>query len=267
MDKEKIKTFARDELFISGIYNYCDRWCERCPQTSRCLNYAMGEEEFTDPEARDMRNKAFWEKISENFRAAMELLEEMAAERGIDLNEIDLDHAEEERLSVKETARSHEISRSAMAYSDMVESWFKEAKSFLGKDDEQDRGPLPSGSERAPGKSEMQESLEVIRWYQHQIYVKMMRAISGRSKEESEDFDEMEQFAKDSDGSAKVALIGIDRSIAAWSIIASGFPPFRGSDVQQILTLLERLRRRIEKDFPDARGFIRPGFDKIDYNS
>jgi hypothetical protein len=58
MDKEKIKTFARDELFISGIYNYCDRWCERCPQTSRCLNYAMGEEEFTDPEARDMRNKA-----------------------------------------------------------------------------------------------------------------------------------------------------------------------------------------------------------------
>ena len=24
---------------ISGIHNYCDRWCERCPLTARCLVY------------------------------------------------------------------------------------------------------------------------------------------------------------------------------------------------------------------------------------
>jgi hypothetical protein len=35
---------------------------------------------------------------------------------------------------------------------------------------------------------------------------------------------------------------------------------------QAILAHLERLRRRIEKDFPDARGFLRPGFDRIDLN-
>jgi hypothetical protein len=113
----------------------------------------------------------------------------------------------------------------------------------------------------------MKESLEVIQWYQHQIHVKMMRAISGRLREEREISNEEDRFARDSDGSAKVALIGIDRSIAAWSIIGKGLTLFGGKDVQAILTHLERLRRRIEKDFPDARGFIRPGFDLIDFNS
>ena len=28
------------EGFIVGIFNYCDRWCERCPLTSRCLVFA-----------------------------------------------------------------------------------------------------------------------------------------------------------------------------------------------------------------------------------
>ena len=30
-----------DQGFIPGVYNYCDRWCERCPFASRCRSYAM----------------------------------------------------------------------------------------------------------------------------------------------------------------------------------------------------------------------------------
>ena len=26
--------------FIPGIYNYCNRWCERCIYTEKCMNYA-----------------------------------------------------------------------------------------------------------------------------------------------------------------------------------------------------------------------------------
>jgi len=96
--------------------------------------------------------------------------------------------------------------------------------------------------------------------------VKLLRAISGRIEEESEVFDELDQYARDSDGSAKVALIGIDRSIAAWSIIGRRFPSFRSQEVPTNLTHFERLRRSIEKNFPDARGFLRPVFDRIDLN-
>ena len=45
--------------FITGIYNYCDYWCARCPLTQRCRNYieesdlerlqqAVEEEELED---------------------------------------------------------------------------------------------------------------------------------------------------------------------------------------------------------------------------
>jgi len=35
MDKEDVKRLAKTPGLISGIYNYCDRWCERCPYLQR----------------------------------------------------------------------------------------------------------------------------------------------------------------------------------------------------------------------------------------
>lgn len=40
---KRLSRLVEDKKLISGIYNYCDRWCERCPQTARCLNFKMGQ--------------------------------------------------------------------------------------------------------------------------------------------------------------------------------------------------------------------------------
>ena len=79
MDREEIKRLAADPRFITGIYNYCDRWCERCPFTSRCMNFTMTEKQFSDPESRDIQNKAFWNKLGEVFQTTLEMVKEMAA--------------------------------------------------------------------------------------------------------------------------------------------------------------------------------------------
>lgn len=76
----------------------------------------------------------------------------------------------------------------------------------------------------------------------------------------------MNEFPRDSDGSAKVALIAIDRSIAAWGVMRKHFPE-RENNMLDILVHLDRLRKGVEKTFPNARAFIRPGFDKIDHES
>ena len=59
---------------IDGIYNYCDRWCERCPFTSRCANFALEEQYFPDPQDRDIRNQRFWDKLHEVFRTTLDML-------------------------------------------------------------------------------------------------------------------------------------------------------------------------------------------------
>ena len=45
MRRRTLTDLANNPDLISGIYNYCDRWCERCPLTSRCLVYAAEQED------------------------------------------------------------------------------------------------------------------------------------------------------------------------------------------------------------------------------
>jgi hypothetical protein len=266
MDKEDLKRLAENPEFIQSIYSYCDRWCERCPFTSRCLNFAMDSEELGDREAHDINNEAFWQRLTETFQMTLELLHEAAEKEGIDLESIDAKEFEEQERLNKELAKNHECSRAAKLYSEMVDDWFDSAKDIFGhEDDEPDLEVSVDIGDVDPAEEifDFGEAVEVVRWYQHLIYVKLMRAIRGELDERLEILDE---FPKDSDGSAKVALIALDRSIAAWGEIRNLFP-HRDNDILDILVHLEQLRRNVEKAFPEARAFIRPGFDKIDLNS
>ena len=249
MDKDRLKKLASEKRFIPGIYNYCDRWCERCPQTSHCLNFASSEEEFADPETRDVQNEAFWLKLSEAFRDALELLKDAAEEHGIDLESLDTEQSHEELERRDAMAKSHEVCRAAKVYSDLVQDWFNSPANLLVA------SPALDGEEAS-----LEEAMEVIRWYQHFIYVKLMRAVRGELDEREEDLDE---YPKDSEGSAKIALIAIDRSIGAWGTIY-GLDSFQNEKILSFIAYLDRLREEIETTFPGARSFARPGFEKLD---
>lgn len=67
---------------------------------------------------------------------------------------------------------------------------------------------------------------------------------------------------KDSDGSVKVALIAMERSIGAWGKLQENFPA-KFDIILDILLHLDRLQRKTEQEFPRAREFKRPGFDDI----
>ena len=75
--------------------------------------------------------------------------------------------------------------------------------------------------------------------------------------------EEMKTFPKDSDGSAKIALIGIDRCIATWSALRTALGPDETDGILDLLVQLSAIRRDTEKLFPRARAFVRPGFDEM----
>jgi len=251
MNRDRFKKLAAEERFIPGIYNYCDRWCERCPQTSRCLNFSISEEEFSDPEAKDIRNKVFWNKLSGILGETMELLKESAEKWGIDLETLDsTDNIENLKLK-NMAAEDHLLCRAAKSYTDLVEDWFGGRETLFFE--------TAAAAREGVG---LEEAIEVIRWYQYFITAKVMRAVRGKIDEEEEKFDE---FPSDSDGSAKIALIAMDRSISAWAVIRH----YSGDDnegVMDIIAFLDGLKQAVEKTFPNARSFIRPGFDRVDQN-
>ncbi|OFX58465.1 MAG: hypothetical protein A2046_03495 [Bacteroidetes bacterium GWA2_30_7] len=261
MDKEKLLKLAENPNNITGIYNYCNRWCERCSFTSKCLNFQMGEEESADTESNDINNKKFWDKLSEIFKITLEMIYEDAAKMGIDLDAIDTtDFTKKEEL-LNQEAENHVCATESYKYIDMVKKWF-ESYSEITKSKQHE---LTQKAElEIPGTDPIKEIenindvCDVIHWYQYQIHIKTKRAIHGMLGNFNDD-DESD-YPNDSDGSAKVALIGIDDSIAAWGELMNIFPS-EENEILNILVHLERLRKTIEKTFPKARAFKRAGFD------
>ena len=93
--KERFKSslfkLAKSGQFVPGIYNYCDRWCERCTMTSKCLNFSHEQamkEGATNTQTNDISNEKFWENLHLSFQVTFELLEEDAKRFGIDLNNL-----------------------------------------------------------------------------------------------------------------------------------------------------------------------------------
>lgn len=262
MNKEDLKRLANNPNFIPGIYNYCDRWCERCSFTARCMVFAMGEQRFDDPAAHDLSSEAFWDTLGETLRVTLEMLEEIIEEQGIDLDALDIEADLEKERHLEEAARNHECARAAAAYAEMVDAWFESAEELFVRKEEELNSRLRLGIIGDDPHTEaagIEDAVEVIRWYQHQILVKLLRALHGAMEERPAI---LEEFPKDSDGSAKVALIAMDRSIAAWGELHRHFPAAQ-DDILDILVHLDRLRKRTEQEFPEARAFVRPGFDEI----
>jgi hypothetical protein len=226
----------------------------------------MSEEKFGDLADGDLSNEIFWQRLSETLQETMSMLKEMAEERGIDLDSLDTDDEEEIDNPFENQPVVHMTTHMARSYIDTVESWFKENVYVYEDDVRELAAELEPDQVETPAEEDtvtLIDSVEIIRWYQHQIYVKLQRAIHSSRDEE---FEIENGFPKDSDGSCKVALIGMDRSISAWGKMMTYFPQQKDS-ILAIATHLERLRRRTERKFPDARAFVRPGFDEnVDKN-
>lgn len=260
MDKDDLKKLAKDPKYIPGIYNYCDRWCERCPFTSRCLNCALVKEQFGDLEKIDELNEAFWDKLSEMLHNTHTMIKEMAEEQGIDLDSIDMEDDYNSENNKAENSLAYLISHTSKNYAKSVDQWFNSNEYlFLEKEAEINRiRIISSQSNPIQEAGGINDATEIIRWYQWQIHVKLERAIDSASTEEPLDFDE---FPKDSDGSAKIALIGMDRSMAAWKVLLPVFPE-QAKKILNFVATLEHLKNSVETQFPNARAFIRPGFDE-----
>lgn len=262
MDKRDILRLAKDPGYIPGIYNYCDRWCERCPFTSRCLTYAMEKEDVEDTATLDLSNKEFWDKLRLIFQQTIEMITELAMERGIDLNTLDIESTSDEISHRLDEAKGHELSLSARYYSEMVDSWLESEYPLFEQRQDELNTMIElgiKGGEPYAEAAEINDAVEVIRWYQHQIYIKLMRALTEDELVDTQEEDNTLQM--DSDGSALVSLIAIDRSIGAWGTLQEHFPE-KTNSILHILLHLDRLRRKIEQVFSNARNFKRPGFDE-----
>lgn len=220
--------------FIVGIFNYCDRWCDACEFTSRCRLFAdkVEIEASADPGLRALVEAPPLEPPPPPPPWLAELLHEM--DDAIGKQETDSEPFERpippEHLIIE--ARAHD-------YCMRVYQWFQE------------RGLAPPHDPADPE--------EIILWFHTLMPAKIHRALHGLANDSPEDRD----WPADYDGSAKIALLGIDRSHAAWRALVDRCVA-TDADAARFIADLVWLGEALERVFPNARAFVRPGFDEPD---
>jgi hypothetical protein len=219
--------------FIVGIFNYCDRWCDACAFTSRCRLFAdMAEMEATlDPALKALVEVPPLEPTPppppwlEELLEALDLAMHKAVDNGRPL----------ERPLPPDHMR---IQDRAHAYRARLHSWVRALE--LSKNN-------PADPEA------------VVRWFHTLIPAKIHRALRGLADGQPEDRD----WPADYDGSAKVALVGIERSHTAWlDLVRRGV--VTEADAAPFVADLVWLGESLERVFPNARAFIRPALDEQD---
>ncbi len=238
-----------EDRFIPGVYNYCDEWCSACTLAARCrVKTEM------DAEAPPETPEAFAAQIHGWFRKALDITEDACRELGIDVNDLvarGTDVDDPEPVVPIDLARL--VSR-GRAYGEAVFAWQKQR---------------PVDPER---RKELDPAFpqDVIDHFAIIIGSKAQRAVSGLTFEkevagriESSRIENNrdENWPKDSDGSAKAAILAAERSRAAWSDLRdSGL--VSNDVVQGFEESLTWLIGELDRVFPNARSFVRPGFDQ-----
>ena len=241
---------------IPFIHNYCDRWCERCNFTDRCAVFEMNQD--GPPEAEDPGNEAFWQTLSARFAETHRILEEQAGKWGLVIEEPtpeEIAACAQHEESEMERMDRHPLIEAARRYGDSVGTLFSHSGIWEQKGQDLARETTLGIKTVQKGLDEadlLADCRHVLGWYQHFIEIKFRRALGG--------LDEIEDLQSDANGSAKVALLAVERSRLALTTLLS----LVGEDdgVLDLLALLERIGKEGRAAFPDAERFRRPGFDE-----
>ncbi|HYW96482.1 MAG TPA: hypothetical protein VE870_12890 [Bacteroidales bacterium] len=216
------ETITREGV-ISGIYNYCDRWCEQCDFTKKCA--LAIREEFMKENNTD---------LSEGLKLIFEVTNDMLMAEMKRLG-IEFDPDAELPGEYDPGELCCELKQRSFGYGLNIMQWLKNFN--------------PPGAAGGP----VSDALDVVGHYSLTIGAKTARAIP---------YIEPNEFLEDDNiGSAKVALLSIDKSLKAWILLFEAFPCYE-LKILGWMKELSWLRDSLESVFPNARSFARPGFDE-----
>jgi len=112
---------------------------------------------------------------------------------------------------------------------------------------------------QADADSIVREALDIVAWDSMLVGAKLHRALLARERSATEAWPDDDAVQNDANGSAKVALISLERSESAWRLIAG---TTGDADAAELEVLAARLRALVAREFPRAMAFVRPGFDE-----
>jgi len=255
---------VEEKNYIPGIFNYCDRWCEKCAYTANCLLFTkeskmVTKEILKDGELADISDPMFPVQGEEDEHLETDIPGETEKSSEYDFS---FQSEDEERNEDEKAFAEAGLGKPMHLLEVLADEYFDKTHTFL--DELFDRYKLYGSDKSKPDNprfGEIFSEFEVINWYHTFIGAKITRALMAKSDLDDDD-DEIKEFAlQDINGSAKVAAIGISKSIEALNRLFPVLEDFQPV-ISELLVLAGKILNYLEVEFPGYKSFIRPGLDK-----
>jgi hypothetical protein len=222
---------AQDPAIIPAVHHFCDEWCDYCPVTKRCLAFRC------TAEFRKTKGRRDGDATFASMDEAVEFTRDLAAIEGTSTDELD-------------ELISHPHGESAIQTSDALAllTWdYAEhvATALISAQ------PPTTNAGRRPASPDPEE---VVVWYHVRIYIRVFRALVSRDRASAGSGRSME----DAVGSAKLALVGVQRSRDALESLRNSA---NERQIAKLISALDTIERGIDERFPAARSFVRVGLD------
>jgi hypothetical protein len=233
------------ETNIAGVFNYCFRWCERCPFTNYCTNFQMLEEMGQEIDTDEKTVPRVIREISTHLNEVIEELEQHYENAGYDWEEIkcavDAAQPTSSELTLKE------LSKVSRRFTIQLIKWSEQVAD-------------------QPQPSSWEEPFQVLLWYGTLLAAKVNRAVNGLEEAEPNEAPEnsSSNIQSDGNGSAKIALLAIARSLGALAVMLRN-PLGHEEELLTFALDLLRLQQGLRFQYPYADAFECAGFDDPDY--
>lgn len=233
------------EDYIDSIFNYCFRWCDRCPFTALCQNYQLEQEfaaELGEPRTPSGAPRNF-HHLRGPFSLVLQRLRRQIRPHRPDwhdfaygVEKVDIEQPCIDREDLASFAR--DLAVDLMQCTDQWNDGLKEDYN-----------------------QPVYQALTELLWYSGMIATKTDRAAS-IFDDDAEPLEAIDYY--DSNGSAKMAVLATVRAITATEVIVRELP----GAMPKLLPLIEdlmQLQNALRGHFPDSAQFTRPGFDEPEY--
>lgn len=256
-DEEHFLDSVNQPNNIPFVHNYCDSWCERCRFSDRCAvsHFTRHSKDMSQP----IVELGLWQDDSEKLKMVQEWFKtksQQIAQHVVEPLEEERQIFDSQDNEVKRDRDRVAVIQLSKQYVEALKPWMNIEKinKLFEMVDNKEGKKLFTKKERL-----LIEPLNTIMWYIYLISAKFTRAVEGKIEDDMY-FDD-DTFPKDSDGSAKIALIGAERAFIAWYDF-SQIEPTEADFALKMMALLQKIIDAGDKEFPDARAFVRPGFDE-----
>lgn len=239
---DEMLAMAESKKFEPGIYNFCDRWCEKCEDTEKCFLFAWEQKRKS---RRLVEGKALEEdflgELRHNFELVKKLIERSLNEEGLDLEKVLKEQGKEKCWDEDVKDRYNQTQCLILS-----KQYMQEAHKFL-EDFHQNRFQFYPELGMGIDFSDIKDEIETISWYHTLLPVKVWRLLYERESTEREKDKELKELmTRDLDKYYGLVERCIQRSKIAWRDLGKKRKEF-ASVSTQFINQLNKIKSELNK--------------------